>query len=191
MQKLEFDNMIPFVLEQIKRRGAASIFYLMVNAGMLVLIPFLIWSTISSGAMTWPRLILHGFGGAIGGSLLVIPFHEVIHGVAYWLIGARRIKFGVDLQQFIFYVTADRYPVSTKQVTFLALLPFALINLVTIGIVWFIAPDAIIFATIFLLMHNLMCIGDFAIVNFLWRHGGKVYTYDEPEKKVSYFFERT
>ena len=50
-------------------------------------------------------------------------------------------------------------------------------------------PGGLIFSAFFLLSHNIMCIGDFAISGFIERYGGRVYTYDEPENKMSYFFE--
>ena len=104
---------------------------------------------------------------------------------------ANAIIFGADLQQFIFYVTANRYPVSGREVHLLTLSPFVIINLVIAAISLTLFPHWIIFSSCFLLSHNIMCIGDFAISNFVSKAGGRIYTYDETETKMSYFYVET
>ena len=111
--------------------------------------------------------------------------------MAYWVIGARKIIFGADLQQFIFYVTADRYPISRGGLYLLAMTPFVIINTVSILLVIFWFPQFLLFVAWALLSHNIMCIGDFAIVNYAQRSKSPLFTYDEPAKKRSYFFVET
>ncbi len=190
VMELNFDDMIPFVLEHIKRRSFVSILYWGINIAFLSFILYVIISGLIWKQLTWPVIIRQSLTGIFAGSILVIPVHELLHGIAYRILGARQIRFGADMQQFIFFVTADRYPVSGKELYFLALAPFIVINLVTVAVtlIWF--PGGILFSAFFLLSHNIMCIGDFAIVNSVQqRSAGRIYTFDEVENKKSYFFE--
>ncbi len=187
--ELGFQDMIPFVMTQIKKKGFFSWLYLTVNLTMLTLA--LIYSVrgLIDESLTWKRAILQTVTGIAAGSFLIIPIHEMLHGLAYRILGARKIIFGADPGQLIFFVTADRYPVSGNQVHLLTLTPFICINLLTIAAILFLWPGGVLFSAFFLLSHNLMCIGDFAISGFIARTGGKVFTFDEPERKKSYFYK--
>lgn len=188
--ELDFDDMIPFVLDNIKKRSFFSVLYAVLNTALLVFIIYEIISGLMSRQLTWSLIIKQSLTGIFAGSILVIPVHELLHGIAYRIIGARAIRFGADLQQFIFFVTADRYPVTGKELYFLAMTPFVVINLLAavITILWF--PQAILFSSFFLFSHNIMCIGDFAIVNCVRQQAPRrVYSFDEIENKKSYFYE--
>jgi len=187
---LDFDDMIPFVLDHIKRKSFFSMLYFVLNIALLVFIFYDIISGLLNQQLTWSLIIKQSLTGIFSGSILVIPVHELLHGIAYRIIGAREIRFGADLQQFIFFVTADRYPVSGRELYFLAMTPFVIINLATIAvtILWF--PQGVLFSAFFLLSHNIMCIGDFAMVNcVLQRAPHRVFTFDEIENRKSYFYE--
>jgi len=187
--ELEFSDMIPFVLSNIRKKGLFSILYLTINMAFLAfIILYAIWGLLDM-QITWATIIKQTLSGIFAGSILVIPVHEILHGLAYRILGARKIEFGADLQQFIFFVTADRYPVSGNQLYFLAMTPFVVINLVIVAITALVFPQVILFAAFLLLSHNIMCIGDFAIVNYVRLTPGGVITYDETENKRSYFFQ--
>jgi hypothetical protein len=186
---MDFQDMIPFVFTQIRRRGLMSLLYILVNLLMAACILFFLIRGLFSGMLTGKIILMQLVSGFLAGSILVIPVHELIHGLAYRILGARKIHFGADLRQFIFFVTADRHPVSGIQIIFLALLPFALINLMVIAITFILLPPYTLFGASFLLFHNLMCIGDFAISNFVKLHQmRKVYSYDVVKERKSYFF---
>ena len=190
VDEFSFEDMIPFVFTHIKEKGIMSTIYMAVNLLMLLLVVLIVMVELTGEIISWRILIGQTLAGIASGSILVIPVHEMLHGLTYRILGARKIQFGIDIKQFIFFVTADRCPVSGVQLYFLALTPFAVINLATIVINSLIYPEMILFSAFFLLSHNLMCIGDFAVANYVWRKKGKLYTYDEPEKKKSYFYER-
>jgi hypothetical protein len=188
--ELDFSDMIPFVLSNIRKPSIISIFYMALNtASLLFIIIYALWS-IKSGQITIGRILGQFGAGIVAGSILVIPPHELLHGAAYRLLGARKIRFGMDLQQFIFYVTADRFPISRKELVFLALTPFIIINIVTITVTVLWASQITLFSASLLLSHNIMCIGDFAMINYAIDQKGEFYTYDDISKKRSYFYER-
>jgi len=189
IMELDFNDMIPFVLSNIKRRSVISLLYAVVNLGVLLFAMIYVVMGLIGSELSWIMIIKQSLAGIFAGSFLVIPLHELLHGLAYRILGARKIRFGADLQQFIFYVTADRYPVSGSELCFLAMTPFVLINAATVAMValWF--PQVILFPAFLLLSHNIMCIGDFALVNFVLQKRNRVFTFDETDHRKSYFYE--
>lgn len=188
--ELDFDQIIPFVLSNIRKRGLIPLFYISVNAAFLIfIILYAIWN-IRLGSLSAGKIIWQIVAGILAGSILVIPPHEILHGLAYRILGARKIRFGVDLQQFIFYVTADRFPISKRELAFLAMAPFVIMNLLLISLTAVWASQFTLFTTTLLLSHNIMCIGDFAMISYAFSQKGALYTFDDTVKKKSYFFER-
>lgn len=187
--ELDFDDMIPFVLSNIKKKGLMSYLFLVVNViGLFSMGTFSIWG-LYTGWISWSGYVIQLFLGVLAGSILVIPFHELFHGLAYKMLGAKNIKFGANLQQFFFFVSADRFLVNRKELYFLALLPFGALNLSLLFLAIFVLPQYFILFGFLLLSHNLMCIGDFAITNYVMNQKEEVFTYDEPEHKKSYFYK--
>lgn len=189
--ELGFQDVIPFVLAQIRKRNFFSAFYFASNLGLLLMIIILSTRGLSDHSLGWKELIIKAISGFLAGSFLIIPIHELLHALAYRILGARKIIFGADLSQLIFYVTADRYPVSGYQIHLLTMTPFVLINLIVAVLTGLVFHGGLLLAGFFLLSHNMMCIGDFAISGFISGKGGKIYTYDEPERKMSYFYQKT
>jgi hypothetical protein len=188
--ELDFGEMIPFVVSNIRRRSFISLFYAGINIGLLLYIVIFIAKGLLTDQHTWSMVLKQSIPGIFAGSILIIPIHELLHGLAYRILGARKIHFGADMQQMLFYVTADRYPVSGKELYFLALLPFGVINLlVCLLLLWL--PQTILFWSFTLLCHNIMCIGDYAIVNYVIQYKRRVYSFDMVNEKKSYFFEET
>jgi len=188
--ELDFSEMIPFVLSNIRKGGVIPLFYMSINLIFLFfIILYTVWS-VKTGSLNAGKIFWQILAGVLAGSILVIPPHEILHGLAYRFLGARRIKFGVDLQQFIFYVTANHFPISKKELAFLAMTPFVLINLGLIALTAAWASQFTLFSASLLLCHNIMCIGDFAIISYAFSQKGELYTFDDTENKKSYFFKR-
>lgn len=189
LMALDFNDMIPFVISNIRRKGVMSFLFTLVNLGMLAFIVWYLISGLIGSQLTWNNIFRQSLFGIVTGSILLIPLHETLHGLAYRILGARSIKFGVDLQQFIFFVTADRFTVTRRELCFLAMTPFLVINLAGILISTSLLPQLTLLMAFVLLSHNIMCIGDFAIVNYVIPLKGRVFSFDEPELKKSYFYE--
>lgn len=188
--ELDFKDMIPFVLSNIRKRGFISLFYISLNSVFLLFIILYAFWGVKTGSLNAGKISWQILAGILAGSILAIPPHELLHGLAYRILGARKISFGMDLQQFIFYVTADRFPISKRELAFLALIPFVLINLALITVTAFWASRLTLFSATFLLCHNLMCIGDFAMITYAYSQKGSIYTYDDTGNKKSFFFEK-
>ena len=157
---------------------------------MLAFILILSAKGLADESLAWKKLFIQAGTGILAGSILVIPFHELLHGLAYRILGARKIIFGADLSQLIFYVTARHYTVSGMQIHLLTLAPFIVINLLTTIATALFFQEGLLFSAFFLLSHNIMCIGDFAISGYVSGTEGRVYTFDEPDRKMSYFYRK-
>jgi hypothetical protein len=189
--ELDFSEMTPFVLNNIGGKEKVSVLFMGLNLGTVIfIVAYVMWGLtgdhFDSGTVFWQML-----GGVLAGSILIIPPHELLHGAAYRLLGARHIRFGVDFQQFIFFVTADRFPISRNELRLLAMAPFVVINTICIALTAAWLRDWTLFTATLLLSHNIMCIGDFALTSFANKHKGGLYTFDEIEKKKSYFYQKT
>jgi hypothetical protein len=188
--ELDFSEMIPFVRSNIRKRGPIPLLFMTINGASLVFIIICALWSISSGQLTGGKIFGQIGLGIVAGGFLVIPPHEMLHGLAYRILGARKIRFGADLQQFIFYVTADRFPISKRELAFLALTPFVTINALTITFTAIWHPHHALFSGLLLLTHNIMCIGDFAMISYAFSQKGELYTFDDTQKKRSYFFRK-
>lgn len=186
---LKYDDIISFVFSYIKKSTPAVYFYFISNALLLSVFLYLF---ISGFGHNFRFLMKQLIAGIIVGSFLIIPVHELIHGLAYKIIGAPKIHFGADLRQMIFYVAADKYPVGRKGFYFIALAPFLFINLAVIAILFLFPEKSLLaFMVSFLFFHNIMCIGDFAMVSYFQQNKEKeLYTYDDHQEKISYIFEK-
>lgn len=187
--ELHFGEMLPFVLSNIRKRSIISMLYAGLNVALLGFILVYLVEGMPAELISWGMLLKQGIAGIFAGSLLIIPVHELIHGLAYKILGAKKIHFGADPEQMIFYVTADRYPVSGKEIYFLAMLPFLLINLSAILVITLWFSHLTLFVSFLLLSHNIMCIGDFAISNYVFLTNTRVYSFDVVSEKKSYFFQ--
>jgi hypothetical protein len=192
VRELKFSEILSFVLEYIRKPNVFTFFYLAINILFLILFVVQIgYGFLENGFSynTFKTFFPGLLWGTMVGSLLIIPIHEGIHALAFLIIGAKKIRFGADLKQMIFYATAENFAAGRKGFTFVAIAPFAFINLISLPFLLTEEADTRIFITIMLLLHNIMCIGDFAMMSFFREHKDlEMFTFDEIESRTAYFF---
>ena len=136
------------------------------------------------------RIIFHSILGFVVLPVIVIPLHEFLHIIPFFLAGARKIRVGIDLRQYLFYVTAHRQVAGQGLFRIVAIMPFAVI---TIGVVIlaFILPGLWKWSlSALLFVHSTMCAGDFALLNFYHvNRGKKIFTWDDADLKEAYFYQ--
>jgi hypothetical protein len=131
------------------------------------------------------------FGLAFVAMLAVLlPLHEVLHAIAYRLIGARDIRWGYSLRMTAVWVIAHRFVAGTRGFVFVALAPFVVINGLLIVLALSL-PERAVFILFVLLWHLHGCAGDWGLLNFVWltRDRG-FWTYDDAVTGKSFFFGR-
>jgi hypothetical protein len=185
---LSYDEMIPFIFDYIKRKSLLIIFFWSVCLIFLTLA--LSVRLRISGYFPERSIFLHSILGIVIFPLISVPFHEGLHIIPYFLSGARKIRVGMDLRQYLFYVTAHRHVATPVQFQILAVLPFLIISTALVLCVYLLPGLWKWSFSLFLFSHATMCAGDFALLNFYFlNRKKKMYTWDDAEKKVAYFYE--
>ena len=184
LARIEYADLLPFVQEYYLTRRSGLVWghYLL----SLVCVAGLAWVGIAAGVRynAWMQALGLGFLGF----LVLIPIHEGIHALVYWLLGARDIRFGVSVRMMAFYAVAHHYVVGARGFVWLALAPFLAINGILL-VLALVSPELRLFALILSLLHLSAVSGDWALLNFFWVHrGAAVYTYDDANARTSYFY---
>jgi hypothetical protein len=185
---VSYSEIISFVLDYIRRKTTLTVFFwsiCMIFFGISVIIRVNI-----AGFFEFKRIITHTLFGAIIFPLLIIPVHEGLHILPYFISGARKIKIGMDLSQYMFYVTAHRHVVTPDIFRIVAIIPFIVISLATFFLVLCLPGLWKWSLSLFLFVHATMCAGDFAMLNFYHiNKSRKIYTWDDADLKEAYFYE--
>ena len=182
--------MLKFVLEYLRKKSTFMILTFWTSCALFFVLSVAIRISIS-GTFTAGSVIMHSILGLIVFPVLIIPVHEVLHIIPYYLFGARNIKIGMDLKQYLFYVTAHKFVADRQQFRIVALFPFVLINLTLLILIILLPPLWKWSLSIFLFIHTTACAGDFALLNFYFLNRDKdIYTWDDAEKKETYFYEK-
>ena len=184
---LQYNDIAPFVIGRLFSftPPAAMIWVVLALSGFLT-----VWLWPGQTVTDENRHIIKGLmTGLIGLPLLLIPFHEGLHLVPYWLAGARDIRFGADLRQGIIYVTAHRYVTSQSLFSFVALTPFAVITAGLAAAMIFTSPWMQWVLAMSLFVHTTMCTGDAVLIGFMSAfRGRRTFTWDDADKGVACFY---
>lgn len=182
-----FENLLVFLFENMKTdTKTMRFFFIFLLMCIFSVIFFLFQTEDSFGQIFWLGLI-----GLIASFTIMVPIHELLHGLAFKLLGAKSLKFGKDLKQMMFYVTVDHFVMSRKEFSFLAMAPFFIITF-TLLVIELIVPGPIRwFCLSAMFWHTTMCIGDFAMLAYFEKHkNSEVFTYDDAQKKITYFYSK-
>lgn len=186
--KIPYDELVNFVLDYIRRKSGLMVLFwgtCLLFLGLALYIRLNI-----RGYFPFRNIFMHTLLGLIVFPLISIPVHELLHIIPYYLTGARNIKIGMDLKQYMVYVTAHRYVASERQFRVVAILPFLLISLILLYLVLTLPGLWKWSLSLFTFAHATMCAGDFAMLNFYVVHPGKkIYTWDDFDEKTAYFYE--
>lgn len=131
------------------------------------------------------------FAMAFSFSFLIV-IHEFIHALAYKVIGAKNISFGMNLRKFVFYVQAHQQVLSYANMKVVALAPAVVVAAITVVgmLVFYNQPMFFAFAAVFGL-HSLFCAGDMGMLCYFENRKEKeIVTYDDKTNNCSYFYEK-
>lgn len=190
LEKVKHDDIKEFSKNQLAEKGIFKSLYII----SLFVTAFLLAGVIGYGVsmLIFEQETITNLIQIIPGLLfsftLLIIFHELIHGLAYKLVGAKKVYFGAMLSKFVFYAGSDQETFNGFQYRFIAISPFITVN--TIGIIALIVlPEYLVFTLTVLFIHTLFCGGDFAMLNFIQKHDlSKIHTCDSREKRETYYY---
>lgn len=121
MALLEPEQMLPLARFSLQLLVAGGIFFVVLNLGAYI------WRTGQHGASLNFWLVVVWLGLNILGYLLILPFHELLHGVTIALLGGRP-HYGAKLP-FALYCGAKNQMFSCGAYQMIALAPFVVISL--------------------------------------------------------------
>ena len=188
LMTLKYTDIVPFVLEFIRRPSSIIIFFWSV-----CFISFCISAVIRfnlSKIYEFRQILPHTLLGLILLPVVIIPVHEFLHVIPFILTGARNIRKGMDMRQFIFYVTVHREVVTPGKFKFVAIVPFVTITIVLLILIFVSPPLWKWSLSLFLFVHMTMCAGDFAMLNFYHvNRQRKILSWDDADLREAYFYE--
>ncbi len=185
---IPYTELITFILDYLRRKSGLMVFFWSV---CIVFLGLALTVRINIGGYFPARnIFLHTLLGLVIFPILCIPVHESLHIIPYYFTGARKIRIGMDLKQYMVYVTAHRHVVTPMQFKIVALVPFIFISLTTLVLVLYLPGLWKWSLSLFLFVHTTMCAGDFAMLNFYHvNKSRKIYTWDDADLKEAYFYE--
>lgn len=185
---ISYNDLIQFIFEYLKKKSFLIIFY-WATCAIFLLIAIKVRINIA-GYFPFANIIFHSVLGLLIFPILCIPLHEILHILPYYISGARNIRVGMDLKQYLFYVTAHRHVATPLQFRIVAITPFLIFSITFLFLI-FVLPGLWKWSlSLFLFVHTTMCVGDFALLNFYFVNRNKIiYTWDDADKKMAYFYE--
>jgi hypothetical protein len=186
---ISYNDLITFIFDHLKQKTALMVFFW---ATCFLFLGFAVIVRINiSGFFPANKILSHTILGVVIFPVLCIPVHELLHIMPYYFSGARTIRMGMDLKQYLFYVTAHRYVATPGQFIIVAVIPFIIISVVFTLLV-FLLPGLWKWSlSLFLFAHTTMCAGDFALLNFYYlNRNKKIYTWDDADQKMAYFYAK-
>jgi hypothetical protein len=186
---VHYSELVTFVLDYIRRKSGLMAFFwsvCIIFLGIAVTVRLNI-----AGYFPIRNILFHSVLGLVIFPVLCIPVHETLHVIPYFFAGARKIRIGMDLNQYIFYVTAHRHVATPVQFWIVAIIPFLIISLALLFLTFSLPGLWKWSLSLFLFVHTTMCAGDFAMLNFYWLNKKKkIYTWDDADQKIAYFYEK-
>jgi hypothetical protein len=131
-------------------------------------------------------------GGILFSFSLLIVMHELTHALAYKVVGAKKLSFGMILRKFIFYVQADKQVFDYHKFRIVALAPAVVIGIITLaGMIIFYNQHLFYFFLAIFGLHSIFCGGDFGLLCFFEnRKNDEILTFDDKEKGLTYFYSK-
>lgn len=189
LQQVSHQDIKPFIKECLTVKGVYRKLYTVISmVSLIFLIAFATYSFTKWLIDDNINLLIQFLCGTLFSLSILIIIHELIHALAYRLMGAKHIYFGANIKKFVFYAASDGDIINGKAFGLIALAPFAVISLSGLSLCLLFPYYTPLFVTI-LALHNLFCGGDFAMLNFINQYPvKKIFTVDLRAVKESYFY---
>ena len=181
-----------FVINQLSENGKIVRIYMIYQVLMILIGIFFLTRSIVLAFQDYSVPLYYSAAALIFCFSLLIVIHELLHGLALKLTGAKRVNFGGYLKKFIFYAEADQFVVNRKQFAFIALTPLVIVKIITLfGIILFLHSPLLYFLIIVMSTHSLFCAGDIGLLSIFYKYkDSEIYTFDIKAEKTSYYFKR-
>lgn len=184
LQDLDHNEMVPFLLENLKNNNPINAFF---KHGTMLLIALILFMCIGRWNST---LFFAGLGvGLIFTFTVGLILHEVLHLLVYKILGAKKTRLKALWDQGAVAAVADQFVVSEKEFYWLAFTPYAVLT--TAGLIALFMTTGWVFYAVsfFLVLHATACIGDFSLAGYMYENRNReIYTFDDVDNDRSYFY---
>jgi hypothetical protein len=190
--QLNHSQIKEFVINQLTQNGRIIKVYMIYQIIMIMVGMFFFTRSIVLAFQSSPAQLYFSLAALVFCFSVLIIIHELLHGIALKLAGAKRVTYGGYLKKFIFYAEADQFVINHRQFAFIALTPLFVVKLVTlIGVIIFFNHPLFYFLIFVMSAHSLFCAGDIGLLSvFHQLKNTEIFTFDVKAEKTSYFFRR-
>ncbi len=116
----------------------------------------------------------------LGLVLLVIPLHEILHGVGIAYYG-HQVRYGVKLMKGVIYATTDHGLFWRRQFVVVALVPLVVISIVAILLSMIVPPGIGVWLMLAASINTAGAVGDLWMVQVAYRHPANILIRDEED----------
>ena len=193
IEVIEHSNLKPFLRREIIGNQGWGLIAKMYQAMGLLLVGFALVKAFAPYLRTRETISLEWMGwGVLFCITALIVIHELLHAIAYLIVGARKLSFGMNLKKFMFYVQADKQVLNYKQFMLVALAPAVVVGVVSLtGAIFYYGQPLYYFFLVIFGLHGLFCGGDFGLLCFFEnRKEEEIYTFDVKSEGKTYFYKR-
>lgn len=188
IDKLEHNELVPFIRIYIKKWNKFSIFYYLSNFILLGIVGFLFVYEYNLPDFSLGDSF-NRFSNGLALAFALLPLHEYIHVLAYRSQGAIKTSFAANLKKFYFMALADKFVANKKEFLIVALAPFIFITSTLLFSLFFVSSNWYLTIFSILLTHTAMCSGDFGLLSYFeFNKNKQIVTYDDVDNKISYFY---
>ena len=191
--EISHNDMKPFLRREITGNQGWGLIAKMYKAMGLLLVGFALVKAFAPYVTLRETASLEGLGmGVLFTFTVLIVLHELLHAIAYLLVGARKLSFGMNLKKFLFYVQADKQVLNYKKFMIVALAPVVLVGVVSLaGAIFYYGQPLYFFFLVIFGLHGLFCGGDFGLLCFFEnRKEEEIYTFDVKSEGKTYFYKK-
>lgn len=192
LAEVSHDKLREFVVKQIHQEKQILKTYSIYQIILMMLYVFLLTQSLILAFKGDSEPITGMISALIFSFTILIVIHEVLHALAYYLTGARKISFGMVLKKFIFYALADRQVIGPKSFHLVALTPFIAVKTICLFCTfYFYSNQWMYFFLSVMCLHSLFCAGDMAMLAFYRIHREKeIFNFDSKCEGKTYFYNR-
>ncbi len=188
--QLNHSEIKQFVMQQLSGGGTIVLLFMVYQVVMILIGLFFFTRSAVQLFQHTPMPFYYSLAALFFCVTLLIVIHELLHGAALKIVGAKQVNFGGYLKKFIFYAEADRMVLNRGQFAFIALTPLVAIKIATLtGALFFLHSPQLYFFIFVMSAHSLFCAGDIGLLSVFYQHAKKeIFTYDIKEEKRSFYF---
>ena len=192
ISQLNHSQIKEFVINQLTQNGKIIKVYMIYQILMIMVGMFFFTRSIVLAFQGLPTPLYYSLAALVFCFSILIVIHELLHGIALKLAGAKRVTYGGYLKKFIFYAESDQFVINRRQFAFIALTPLFAVKLVTlVGIIFLFHQPVFYFLIFVMSAHSLFCAGDIGLLSIFYKIKNiEIFTFDVKAEKTSYFYRR-